>query len=149
TTAKGVLLLVSRIDDDYRVDLYKATSLLQARSASTLLKALLSETQKPWRASGNTSISARTFAASNAARSLSFTSGSRLSSSAAIARYNHAFIFGASKCGLSGLAVAKKPPWKDDPARTRSGNSAAVFSTYAPPKQYPSTPIFLLFFISG
>ena len=54
---------------------------------------------------------------------------------AAIAKYMRALIFGASRCGLSGLSVTRPPPWKEAPAPMRSGTAAAVFTTSGPPMQ--------------
>ena len=50
-------------------------------------------------------------------------------------KYIRALIFGASRCGLSGLSVTRPPPWNDAPAPTRSGTAAAVFTTSGPPMQ--------------
>src|SRR5690242_4187794 len=56
-----------------------------------------------------------------------------------------AFVFAAARCGLSGLAVASPPPWKDATAPTRSGTAAAVRNAIGPPMQYPCVPTFLFF----
>ena len=77
-------------------------------------------------AAGYTSISAGSFAAANASLRIVFASGSRLSSLSAIANRNCAFIFGTSRCGLSGFLVTRPPPWNEAPAPTRSGTAAAV-----------------------
>ncbi len=38
-------------------------------------------------------------------------------------------------CGLSGLSVTRKPPWKDAAAATLSGTAAAMRSAIWPVKQ--------------
>ena len=78
---------------------------------------------------------AGTFAAANAAFNLSFASGCRMSSFAAMPKYIRALILGARRCGLLGLSVTKPPPWKDAPAPMRSGTAAAVLTTSGPPMQ--------------
>jgi hypothetical protein len=57
------------------------------------------------------------------------------SSFAAIANRYDAFIFGTSRCGLSGLSVTSPPPWNDAPAPTRFGNRSAVRIVSGPPMQ--------------
>ena len=61
--------------------------------------------------------------------------GLALSSFDATPKYIRALIFGASRCGLSGLSVTRPPPWNEAPAPMRSGTAAAVLTTSGPPMQ--------------